>query len=170
MTKTDSETKIHPIPEGYNSVTPWVIVKGADEFLGFIKRAFGAEELARVYDASGSIGHAEARIGNSMIMMFDSKDDWQKTPCFLRLYVEDADAVYKQAIEAGAVSVTEVTLLSFGDRVGRISDPWGNIWWIQTHIENVSFEEMEIRSRKPEAVESMLYVQETLDRELSSRN
>ena len=169
MTNKTSETAVRPIPGGYGSVTPWIIVKGVNEFIGFIKEAFGAVELYRVSNADGSIGHAEARIGDSIVMMFDSKDDWQATPCFLRLYVEDGDAVYEQALKAGAVSVTEMTFLSFGDRVGRVCDPWGNIWWIQTRVENVPFEEMESRASEPGAIKNMQYVQETLDRELSRR-
>jgi uncharacterized glyoxalase superfamily protein PhnB len=96
-----------------------------------VKEAFDAEELARVHVEDGSIGHAEVRIGDSVVMMFDTKADWPETPCFLRLYVEDCDAVYQQALKAGATSVTEVTYLFFGDRVGRARDPFGNLWWIQ---------------------------------------
>ncbi len=169
MTKKNNKNSVRPIPEGYGSITPWIIVKGVDKFIEFIKEAFGAVEMYRVHNVDGSIGHAETRIGNSVVMMFDSKDGWHATPCFLCLYVEDGNAIYEQALKAGAVSVTEMTFLSFGDRVGRVKDPWGNIWWIQTRIENVPFEEMKVRASEPEAIKSMQYVQESLDREMSSR-
>jgi uncharacterized glyoxalase superfamily protein PhnB len=117
-----------------------------------VREAFGAEELARVHVEDGSIGHAEVRIGDSVVMMFDTKADWPETPCFLRLYVEDCDAVYQQALKAGATSVTEVTYLFFGDRVGRVRDPFGNLWWIQTRIEDLDYEEMETRAQQSEFV------------------
>jgi PhnB protein len=133
---------VRPIPEGYHTVTPWIISKATARLLDFVKEAFGAEELARVHVEDGSIGHAEVRIGDSVVMMFDAKADWPETPCFLRLYVEDCDAVYQQALKAGATSVTEVTYLFFGDRVGRVRDPFGNLWWIQTRIEDLDYEEV----------------------------
>jgi PhnB protein len=166
---TDKSNKVKPIPDGYHAVTPWIVVRGAAQLLDFMKEAFGAEEIARVNNPDGKIGHAETRIGDSVVMLFDAREDWLPTPCFLRLYVEDADAVYKQALKAGAVSVTEVTSLSFGDKVGRVRDPFGNVWWIQTHIEDVSLEEMAKRDQEPTYRDAMQQVEESLDRELKSR-
>jgi uncharacterized glyoxalase superfamily protein PhnB len=172
LNKTDSQLTIQPIPEGYHTVTPWIIVKDAAKFIAFLKEAFGAKEAegSRVYNKDGTLGHAEVRIGDSVVMMFDAKEAWPPTPSFLRLYVEDGDAVYRRALQAGATSVTEITRLFFGDRVGRVRDPWGNIWWIQERVEAVDFEEMMKRAGEQAAIEAMQYVQESLDRELSDRS
>jgi hypothetical protein len=102
-------------------------------------------------------------------MMFDSKSEWSPTPGFLRLYVEDGDAVYRQALEAGATTVTEVTELFFGERVGRVRDPFGNIWWIQQRLENLTPEEIGKRAGEGKYTDAMQYLQSTLDRELSRR-
>ncbi|HET6297287.1 MAG TPA: VOC family protein, partial [Kribbella sp.] len=109
-----------PIPDGYTTVTPWIISKDTDGVMAWLTAAFDAVEVSRLADENGVIGHAEMRIGNAMVMMFDARPDWPSTPAFLRLYVEDADAVHRQAIEAGGTSLTEVTHLFFGDRVGRV--------------------------------------------------
>lgn len=170
MTTKLNKRYIQPIPAGYHTVTPWIIVKGAAQLTDFLKEAFGAEEIGgRVYNDDGTIGHAEVRIGDAVVMMFDTKETWPFTPSFLRLYVEDGDAVYQQALKAGATSVTEMTDLFFGDRVGRVRDPWGNIWWIQERLEGVEVEEMLKRASEPAALEAMQYVQESLDRELRGR-
>jgi PhnB protein len=168
---TEKSKDVRPIPEGYYTVTPWIIVRGAAEFIDFLKQAFGATEAdnSRVYNEDGTIGHSEVRIGDSTVMIFDSKPTWPETPSFLRLYVEDANAVHQKALEAGASSVTEVTKLFFGDMVGRVRDAWGNVWWIQTHLEDVTPEEMGKRAQEQPYIEAMQQVQATLDRELSSR-
>jgi len=170
MSMTTKPDKVQPIPENYHTITPWIIVKGAVQLIDFMKEAFGAEELARVYNEDGTIGHAEARIGDSVVMMFDAKEEWPDTPSFFRLYVEDGDAVYQQALNAGATSVTEMTNMFWGDRVGRVHDPFGNIWWIQTRIEDIDPEEMAGRAQEQTCIAAMRYVQSSLDRELSSRN
>jgi PhnB protein len=157
------------IPEGYHAVTPWIISRNTASLLDYVKEAFGAQELARVYNEDGSIGHAEVRIGDSVVMMFDAKETWPPTPCFLRLYVEDGDAVYQQALKAGAISVTDMTELFWGDRVGRVRDPFGNIWWIQTRIEAVDPEEMGRRAGNQTYINAMQYVQNSLNHELESR-
>lgn len=157
--KTDIPRAVRPVPEGYYTVTPWIIVRGAAQQIDFMKEAFGAEEIARVYSEGGTIGHAEVRIGDSVVMLFDSKDDWPDTPCFLRLYVEDCDATYQQALKAGATSVTKPTNMPWGDRVGRVRDPLGNLWWIMTRIEDVDEEEMARRAGEKEYIDAMQYVQ-----------
>jgi uncharacterized glyoxalase superfamily protein PhnB len=118
-----------------------------------------SQELSCLVDEAGVVGHAEVRIGDSVVMMFDAKPDWPPTPGIIRLYVEDADAVHRQAVEAGGTSVTEVTHLAFGDRVGRVRDPLGNLWWIQTRIEDLGEEEMARRFGEPEFIKAMEYVQ-----------
>jgi PhnB protein len=158
MTASVSAT-VRPIPEGYHSVTPWIISRDSAGLIDFLDVAFGAEEIARVVGDDGSIGHAEVRIGDSVVMMFDAKPHWPNTPAFFRLYVTDGDAVFQQALRAGATSVTEMTHLFWGDRVGRVRDPFGNLWWIQTRVEDVSLEEMERRATEKKWVDAMDYVQ-----------
>jgi PhnB protein len=160
---------VPPIPEGCSSVMPWIISRDTAKLLDFMKQAFGAQELSRASNADGTIGHAEARIGDSIVGAFGTREGWPDTPCFLRLYVEDADAVYQQALSAGAISVTEMTSLFWGDRGGRVRDPLGNIWWIQTHVEQVDQEEMAKRARDQESLDALRSTRESLDREMRSR-
>ncbi len=152
--------KVPAIPEGYHAVTPFVIVKGAAQFIDFMKAAFNAVEIARVGE-DGAIGHAEVRIGDSVVMTFDSKQEWPETPAFLRLYVEDCDATVQQALKSGAAFVTKPTNMPWGDRVARVRDPLGNLWWIMTRIEDVSEDEIGRRSGEKEYIDAMQYVQST---------
>jgi PhnB protein len=156
---SSSPNAVNPIPEGLHSVTPWIISRNTDQLIDFLTRAFGAEELARVHNADGTIGHAEVRIGDTMVAMFDAREDWVDTPAFLRLYVADSDAVFQRALDAGAAEVTRMTELAFGDRVGRVRDPFGNVWWIMERVANLTWEEMEERAAKPGFIEAMEYVQ-----------
>jgi uncharacterized glyoxalase superfamily protein PhnB len=150
-------------PAGYGAVTPWIISADSVRLIEFITAAFGGQELARMAGPDGGIGHAEVRVGDSVVMMFDARDGWPDTPAFLRLYVADADATYQQALAAGASPVTEVTGLFFGDRVGRVRDPLGNIWWIQAHVEDVDPAELARRPQEPAAVQALQYVEASLD-------
>lgn len=166
---TPQPNAVPPIPEGCSTVMPWIISRDTARLLDFVKQAFGAQELSRVSLADGTIGHAEARIGDSIVGGFDAREGWPETPCFLRLYVEDADAVYHQALSAGAISVTEMTSLVWGDRGGRVRDPVGNIWWIQTHVEQVDPEEVAKRVAEKPFRDVLQYTRESLDREMRSR-
>jgi PhnB protein len=157
------------VPEGYTAVTPWVISRDTAALIEFLRDAFDAEEIDRVYVAEGVIGHAEARIGDSVVLMFDSADGWPPTPAFLRLYVPDADAVHDRAVAAGARTVTEVRLMAWGDRVGRVADPFGNIWWLQSREEDVSPDEIAERMSDPTFLDAMEYVMCTLDEEMKRR-
>ena len=150
---------VKPIPEGYTTVTPWIISRDTAKVIDYLREAFGAIELGRVIDARGVIGHAEVRIGDAVVMLFDGDPSWPATPAFLRLYVEDARAVHHRAVRAGGVSISEVTHLAFGDLVGRVRDPFGNVWWIQTRIEEVSQEELERRFSEPVFTAAMEYMQ-----------
>jgi uncharacterized glyoxalase superfamily protein PhnB len=161
--------EIRPAPEGYHTVTPWIISRDTSQLLDFVREAFGAEEIARIHNEDGTIGHAEFRIGDSVVMAFDAKEEWPDTPSFIRLYVEDGDAVYRRALEVGATSVTEMTDLFFGDRVGRVRNPQGNLWWIQARLDDLDTQEMEKRAAQREYLDAMQRVQESLDRELSGR-
>ena len=156
-------------PPVYGTVTPWIISPDTARVIDFSAAAFGAEELARVPGPDGGIGHAEVRIGDSVVMMFDARDGWPDTPAFLRLYVADADQTYKRALSAGATPVTEVTGLFFGDRVGRVRDPLGNIWWIQAHVEDVGPGELTRRPHDPAAAEALRYVESSLDSAMCAR-
>lgn len=151
------------VPEGYGTVTPWIIGRDTAGLIDFLARAFDAEEITRLTDENGVIGHAEMRISDSVVMMFDApRGNWPDTPAFLRLYLPDADATFARAIAAGAIPVTKVTHLAFGDRAGRVRDPFGNLWWLQTRVENVSEEEMARRWSEPRWAEAMAYVQGAL--------
>ena len=154
-------TRPRPIPEGYGTVTPWVVTNDTRRLLEFMKQAFDAEELGRVEVEGGAIGHAEARIGDSIIMMFDSPFP-VATPGLLRLYVEDGAAVFARAVEAGATVVTQLTDLAWGDRVGRVRDPLGNLWWIQERVEEPTPEELARRFQDPKFTQAMHYLQSTL--------
>ena len=150
------------IPEGYTSVTPWIISRDTAGLIDFVTKAFGAVELARVADVTGAIRHAEFRIGDAIVMGFDAKPEWPDTPAYLRLYVDDADATHRRAIDAGGTSVTAVTPLFWGDRVGRVRDPFGNLWWIQARVEEVDEAEMTRRMSDPVWLERMAFVQGSL--------
>src|SRR5918996_1649938 len=149
------------VPDGYHTVTPWMISTGTTaQLIDFVVGVFDATELARV-DVGGVIGHAEVRIGDSVVMMFD-KPDWPPTPAFLRLYVDDAHATFEKAVAAGATVVTEPTHLFWGDLVGRLSDPFGNLYWVQTRIEAVDEAEMARRMSDEKFASALEYVQRSL--------
>lgn len=160
-------TKVKARPDGYHTVTPWVISRNAGELIDFMKAAFAAEELGRVDVGGGRIGHAEVRIGDSVLMTFDASPEWPDTPAFIRLYVEDADAAFERAVVAGAIAVTRVAEHVFGDRVGRVRDPQGNVWWLQTHVRDVAPEAMQHPS--PAQAETMQDAMSSLDREMCGR-
>lgn len=147
------------VPNGYTTVTPWLISRDTARLIDYVKDAFAAEEISRLASPQGRVEHAEVRIGDAIVMMFDAGPGWPPTPGFLRLYVPDADEVHRRAVAAGGVSVTEVTHLFFGDRVGRVRDPLGNVWWIQARVEEVGPQEMERRLSDPVFTEAMRYVQ-----------
>ena len=120
-------------PEGYTTVTPWIIGHDTAGLMDWLTRAFDAVEVSRLVGPDGRIGHAEMQMGDAMVMMFDARPHWPPTPAFLRLYVPDADAVFAQAVAAGGATVTNVTHLAFGDRVGRVRDPFGKLVNILVH-------------------------------------
>jgi uncharacterized glyoxalase superfamily protein PhnB len=148
-------------PEGYTTITPFVIVRDSERFLRFLGEAFDAVELGRVPNEDGSIGHAEARIGDAVVMMFDALPEWPLTPAFLRIYVDDADAAMERAVSAGATVVTELGNLPWGDRAGRVRDPLGNLWWIMSRVEDLSQEEIDRRWAEPRYAEALRRAQST---------
>ena len=135
---------VKAIPDGYHSVTPHLVVRGAAQLIDFLKQAFGAEEKSRTPGPDG-IMHAEVKIGDSMVMLGDAMGGVDPMPMMLFLYVEDSDAVYKRSLQAGATTVQELKDQFWGDRAGAVRDAFGNVWWIATHVEDVSPEELKRR-------------------------
>jgi PhnB protein len=146
---------VNPIPDGYHTATPYLIVKGAAEALEFYKKAFGAEELMRCPMPDGRLGHAEIQIGNSRIMLADEFPEMGAKgplelggcPIGICLYVLDSDGAFNRAVSAGAKSLRPVQDQFYGDRSGTLTDPFGHQWTISTHKEDVSPEEMERRMK-----------------------
>src|SRR5262245_8575786 len=129
-------------PECYSTVQPWLVSRKTGRLLDFISAVFEGTELARVPTADGGIGHAEIRVGDSILLALDAQPDWPDTPSMLRVFVDDAQAVFARAVAAGARIITPLDDMAWGDRVGRIRDPFGNIWWVVQHVEDVAPEEM----------------------------
>ncbi len=143
---------VKAIPDGYQSITPMLAIKDAAAAIDFYKRAFGATEVMRLTDSNGLIGHAEVRVGDSRIMLAEENPEYNASPqslggstVIINLYVEDVDTVVEQAVAAGAKIVFPVNDQFYGDRSGRIVDPFGHIWIISTHKEDVSPEELQKR-------------------------
>ncbi|POX60496.1 glyoxalase [Streptomyces sp. Ru62] len=157
-------------PAGYTTVAPWVVTDDTGAFLDFVSWAFGGEELARVHTEDGSIGHGEIRVGDTVVLAFDRHTNWPAVPSLLRVFVTDADQAFSRAVEAGSHVVTPLAHDAFGQRGGRIKDPFGNIWWVISRVEDVSDEEMWKRLQDPVYAEVMRVAQETLDTELSGRD
>jgi PhnB protein len=132
----------NPIPEGYGSVTPYLLVDDAGGLLDFVKAAFDADERLRMPNADGTVAHAEVAIGDSIVMMGDAGEEWPAMPAFIYLYVEDCDETYARALAAGATSVREPADQFYGDRTSTVRDPVGNLWGIATHVEDIVEEEM----------------------------
>jgi PhnB protein len=132
---------VQPIPDGYQTVTPYITVKDARAFLDFLKNAFQAEEVEVSAGEGGVIYNAEIRIGTSMVMAADARDQAVK-PGTLYLYVTDPDKLYEQALAAGAKSVCPMTDQFYGDRAGGVEDAWGNQWWMAKRIKKVSPDEI----------------------------
>lgn len=137
---------VKPIPEGYHTVTPYLVVEGAAGLIDFLKQAFDATEVFRMPGPNDTIGHAEVKIGNSMIMLADAGAEHPACPSMICLYVEDVDTLYQRAIAAGATSIKEPANQFYGDRSGGVKDASGMHWWISTHIEDIAPEEVERRA------------------------
>jgi PhnB protein len=138
---------VKPIPEGYRSVTPYLIVSGAAKVLDFVKETFDATETFRMPGPEGTIAHAEFRIGDSILMISDGGEMYPPMPCSLYVYVNDVDETYKRALKAGATSVKEPADQFYGDRSASVKDSCGNLWGIGTHIEDVPPDELERRAK-----------------------
>jgi PhnB protein len=146
---------MNPIPAGYSTVVPYISVKGASDAIAYYKKAFGAQELVRMPMPDGKVGHAELKIGDSIVMMADEMDHPEaisKSPRTLGgvtsglcLYVEDCDALFARAVEAGGKVRRPLTNQFYGDRSGTVEDPFGQVWTISTHVEDVAPDEMKRR-------------------------
>ena len=145
--------KVNPIPEGYRTITPYLVIKGAGEAIDFYVKAFGAVEVVRMPGPGGSVMHGEVRIGDSMLMLSDEFPDWGQLGPVSRggatgsvmLYVEDCDAAFLRAVDAGCTPKMPPTDEFWGDRFAKVADPFGHEWAIATHVEDVSPEEMQRR-------------------------
>lgn len=135
---------VKPVPEGYHTVTPYYIVPDLKRFFAFLERAFGATITFMAPEGT----HGEAKIGDSMIMAGQAAEQWKATTSSTYLYVDDVDAWYRRAVEAGATPDREPADQFYGDRNGGVRDEWGNNWWIGTRIEDLSPEEMERRMKE----------------------
>lgn len=138
----------NPKPKGFHSVTPFLQIQDAAQLIDFARRAFGATELSRVEKRDGSIMHAKIMIGDSIVMLGDVSPGSKPSTATLYVYVDDADTIYKKAIDAGATSIEKPMDQFHGDHVGGVTDPGGNSWWIATHFEDVSPEEMKRRAEE----------------------
>lgn len=136
---------VKPIPEGYHTVTPYLVVQKAEALIEFLKQGFEAKEMRRTLHPEGCIMNAEVRIGDSVIMMSEARGEFKSMPSMIYLYVENTDATYERALQAGGTSMMEPKDEFWGDRSASVKDPSGNHWWIATHQEDVSSEELEKR-------------------------
>ncbi|MDD2769910.1 MAG: VOC family protein [Methylococcus sp.] len=134
------------IPDGYHSVIPYLTIQGAAELIQFMKKAFDAKEWECILRPDGTVGHAEMRIGDSVVMLSEARGSWQPMPGTIYLYVPDSDAAYQRALDAGAASISPPADQFYGDRHGGVRDTSGNIWWIATHIEDVPADELKRRA------------------------
>src|SRR5437870_6032510 len=162
-------SKPNPTPQDYGTVTPYLIVDGVPRLIDFLKETFQAEERARINDKEDHVGHAEikignsivmmadstaqynpipsGKIGNSIVMMADSTAQYNPIPSQLYVYVENVDETYRRGLKAGGISEQEPTTQFYGDRTAAVKDPTGNVWWIASRVEEVSSEEMEKRMK-----------------------
>jgi PhnB protein len=151
-----------PIPEGYHTATPYLIIRGAADAIEFYRKAFGATELFRFPAPDGKIGHAEIKIGDSPIMLADEYPEMGYkgpqtlggSPVSIMIYVEDVDTVFNRAVSSGASVKEAVQDKFYGDRMGTLTDPFGHVWHISTHKEDVSVEEMQRRAKAASAAAS----------------
>src|ERR1700724_2057418 len=151
-------SKVSHIPEGYNSITPYLIIKGAAQAIEYYKRVFGANEVFRMDQPDGKVGHAELKIGDSRIVLADEDPTMGArhasaarsgaSPVSLYLYIPDVDRVVERAVAAGAKILKPVQDQFYGDRSGFIQDPFGHLWGVATHVEDVAPQELEERAKR----------------------
>jgi PhnB protein len=147
MEKTTRKS-VRAVPEGFHSITPYLVVDNATGLIDFIKKAFGGKQTFITKRDDNKIMHATVKIGDSTIMISDTMEGMSAQTGMLYLYLEDVDKVYQQALQAKGTSVREPKDEFYGDRAGAVRDEWGNVWWISTHFEDVDPEELERRSKQ----------------------
>ena len=145
---TKQARKTKPIPKGFHSITPYLFAEHAQKLVDFLKEAFGAKQTNRITLPGGRLMHTEVKIGDSYLMMGEPTGELGPMQCSIYLYVEDCDNVYKRAIKAGGIPVMEPTNMGTGERYGGLKDPAGNIWWVATHIKDVSQQEAQRAAEK----------------------
>jgi len=139
---------VKPIPDGYHTVTPYITVDNPGAVIDFLTKAFDAKQTYAMRDDQGNVRHAEVKVGTSMVMLGGSHDQYKARPGNFYLYVEDCDAAYKKALAAGGTSLSEPQTQFYGDRHGGVTDSQGNNWWVATHVEDVSPEELDRRAKE----------------------
>ncbi|NIJ52644.1 VOC family protein [Dyadobacter arcticus] len=166
--KAKNSSRINTIPDSYTAVTPWLISESSEKLITFMEAVFGAEEVpnSKIKNEEGVVIHVVVKIGDAMVMLFDSREGWNPTPSFLNVYVDDIEKSYEKALDLGSKSVTDITSLWFGEKVCRILDPFGNLWWINERVENIDPtdpKEAQKRSSTPEAIKNVEYIQKSLN-------
>jgi uncharacterized glyoxalase superfamily protein PhnB len=158
------------VPPRYGRVNAWIISRDTDAETRFLTSVLDGVETpgSRMLDPDGDIGHVEVELGDTVVMLFDAKPGWPPTPAHLRIYVADVSATVERAVAAGARVVTRPTPLAFGERVARIRDPQGHLWWLHEWVEDVSAEDLAARFADPAAQDAMAYVQRSLRDELAA--
>lgn len=142
-----SASNVKAIPDGFHAITPYITASDARAVIDFLQRAFDATLTERIEDGQGRIRHAQLKIGDSNLMLTDGNDDCPPAPASFYLYLEDVDSAYQRALRAGGTSVMEPADQFYGDRNAGVRDAAGNTWWLATHIEDVSSEEIARRAR-----------------------
>ncbi len=138
-------TSTKPIPEGFHTVTPYLLVPDIPAIIDFLKKVFNAKETYRSTTPDGLVNHASVRIGNSMVMIGAARGKWQPETVTLYVYLEDMDSVYLRAVDGGAESLQEPKTQIYGDRTAALKDPAGNKWYIAAHVEDVRPDELQRR-------------------------
>lgn len=148
MKKTSSTSKVKSVPEGFHTVTPYLVVDGAEELIQFMEKGLSGKQIFIMRRDDNKVAHATVKIGDSMIMISDTMHDMKPEISMLYLYVDDPDALYKSAIDAHAEQVQPMKDQFYGDRAGAVRDRWGNTWWIAAQKEKVEGEELERRAKE----------------------
>jgi PhnB protein len=146
--KNQKSKSVKAVPEGMHTVTPFLVVDGANELIRFIEQSFDGKTTAIMKTQDGKVMHASIQVGDSQIMVSDATEKYPAGNCRLYLYVDNVDDTYKKAINANGTSLREPVDEFYGDRSSGVKDNWGNEWWIATHVEDVDDEEMEKRARQ----------------------
>ena len=137
---------VNPVPDGYHTITPYLIVQGAERVLEFLETTFGAKTIHKMMRPDGTVGHVELQIGDSRLMLAEATEHHPARSSMLYLYLPDVDAIYQRALAAGATSIAEPADQFYGDRHCGVEDSSGNQWWVATHFEDVSPDELQRRS------------------------